>query len=728
MINIDQLKKEKSSKLILLDLAKSKKESRSVFELGSEAAALEGVLAGFYLKAGAAEKAVINLISQASCLSDARRYKEAFRIYNKALDFARIEETRIWIQAMLEKIDLPVEKKTAIIFQQVTANIKDNVKLRTPQKEAYSAACAYFKKGAGHAIIQLPVGCGKTGAISLMPFNISCGRVLVLAPNLEIRRNLYNNLNYHGERSFLRRFEVLKNGSGPSSAYLDDQANIYDCDDADILVTNIHQLAAHSAHKWLDKLSPDFFDMILIDEAHHNVASTWQNAIAKFPEAKIVSFTATPLRADGQKVEGDRIYRFPIAQAIKDGYVKDIASRRLEPQEIRFTYKGSDKTIMLEEVMKLREETWFSKGIALSRECNESIVNASIQCMNELRESGERHQIIAVACQIDHAKSIKSLYIERGYQAEVIHSKLEEDEQVEILGDLSKGKLDVIVQVQMLGEGADYPLLSVAAVFRPFRHLTPYIQFVGRIMRVIKQNAAGYPCNRGFVVSHVGLNVDRWWEELKTFDEDDEAFFAELALGEHEFVNKTSTSDEPQTRRRFNPSMNVVEERIVHFVEQGFLPEDAKLVVDDLIEAVKLRGVDLEELGLTRSDLEKKLLDTQDNYRKKGKIQKTDVSPQAARKAARKRLDERTRAGAKQLLNELKIRITGYDLPKLYPSLGTQANLPAAIMLLNKAVQEYLGVGEKERDILTLDLLKKAHDHMDDIIDKLADDIRERLK
>ena len=56
--------------------------------------------------------------------------------------------------------------------------------------------------------------------------------------------------------------------------------------------------------KWLGKFAPDFFDVIVLDEGHHNVASTWKQTIEHFPEAKITSFTATLLRADGRKVEG----------------------------------------------------------------------------------------------------------------------------------------------------------------------------------------------------------------------------------------------------------------------------------------------------------------------------------------------------------------------------------------------------------------------------------------
>src|SRR5207253_931402 len=133
-----------------------------------------------------------------------------------------------------------------------------------------------------------------------------------------------------------------------------------------------------------------------------------------------------------------------------------------------FTYRGETRKHTLEEVLKLKEEQWFSKGVAMAPECNRSIVDHSIQCAEELRASGKaKHQVIAVACSIDHARAIRALYQERNYVADVIHSDLSEDEIDRVRNSLKSGQLEAVVQVQMLGEGADYPSLSVAAIFRP---------------------------------------------------------------------------------------------------------------------------------------------------------------------------------------------------------------------------------------------------------------------
>ena len=512
------------------------------------------------------------------------------------------------------------------------------------------------------------------------------------------------------------------------------EANILDCDDSSIVVTNIQQLVAGKAAKWLGKLPHDFFDLIVLDEGHHNVAQSWKQTIGSFPDAKVASFTATPFRADGRRVEGIRIYRFPIADAIKEGYIKDVASHRLEPEEITFTYRGETRRHSLEEVLKLKEQQWFSRGIALAPECNRSIVDHSIQCVEELRASGKaKHQIIAVACSIDHARAIRALYEERNYVADVIHSDLGDDEQENVRRSLTSGRLDVVVQVQMLGEGADYPSLSVAAIFRPFRHLVPYVQFVGRIMRVLEVNKPGHPDNRGYVVSHVGLNVDRWWDELKQLDQDDQAFFENLALNTGDFLLgqtlSPSASGELEPRRRFRPEMVVLEETIAHFVKEKFLPEDAQAVVDDVINAMALRGVNFSSLGLTRDELEERIKSTMGDSKLTGKVLEQPVQPQKARQVARQRLDERVRSAAKQLLNELSMSVVGRDLPRLYPQTGATNNIAAAIILLNLEIQEYVKAGADERDLLTAEQLIDAHDNIDKLIDSIAEKVRkERTK
>ena len=179
---------------------------------------------------------------------------------------------------------------------------------------------------------------------------------------------------------------------------------------AHFVVTNIHQLA-NRADRWLTEFEADFFDLILVDEAHHNAAESWQRVFERFPNAKVVSLTATPFRSDGREVQGQSIYRYPFAEAMRNGYIKQLRVADAHPSQIYFEFQGDEHHHTLEEVLALREEAWFRQGVALSRPTNETIVNSSLEMLDRLRSGGRHHQVVAAACSINHTATSR-LYIE----------------------------------------------------------------------------------------------------------------------------------------------------------------------------------------------------------------------------------------------------------------------------------------------------------------------------
>jgi superfamily II DNA or RNA helicase len=283
------------------------------------------------------------------------------------------------------------------------------------------------------------------------------------------------------------------------------------------VIANIQQFRG-TQNRWYEAFPQDYFHMILVDEGHHNVANTWRRLFDYFSNAKVVSYTATPLRSDGKIATGERVYRFGYGRSMLMGFISQIDALFVKPREIVFTAQGETKSLSLEQVMEMREKDWFSKGIALSEECNRSIVNASVQQLHHVRQLGAPRQLIAVACSIRHAGQVAALYREHGLHVEVLHSDLSDDERQRIEASLRVGLTDVVVQVSILAEGYDLPTLSVAAVFRPYRSLAPYIQFVGRVLRLAQQDTPYSPANQVYLVSHVGLNDERWWNDFTSFD------------------------------------------------------------------------------------------------------------------------------------------------------------------------------------------------------------------
>ena len=85
-----------------------------------------------------------------------------------------------------EQLDAWARANTPIesFFTTLDFNIEGNDALREPQREAYIRVFDFFRAGKNRAIIQIPVGCGKSGLAAILPLGIAEGRVLVIAPRL----------------------------------------------------------------------------------------------------------------------------------------------------------------------------------------------------------------------------------------------------------------------------------------------------------------------------------------------------------------------------------------------------------------------------------------------------------------------------------------------------------------------------------------------------------------
>lgn len=599
-------------------------------------------------------------------------------------------------------------------FLNLDVNIEGNAFLRDPQHDAYLRAYEFFRAGKNKAIIQIPVGCGKTGLASLLPLGLAEGRVVVIAPNLTIKDGLYDAMDItNRQKCFWRKTGVLNKDqmvSGPMACTLE-TGNVSVATKSHIVITNIQQLATN-IDKWLMQFPDDFFDMIIVDEAHHSAAASWQNVIERFPSAKVIHLTATPFRSDRQEIEGELVFRYSFRSATLKGYIKRLKASYVAPSEIELGFRDErGRTYNLKEVLKLKEEDWFSRGVALARPCNQHIVDSSLEKLEELRQSGTHHQLIAVACSINHARDIRSLFRERGYSADVIHSKQTADQQAVILNALHNGTLDCVVQVQMLGEGFDHPKLSVAAIFRPFRSLAPYVQFVGRIMRVVVQNDPMHPDNVGHIVTHLGMNLDERLKEFRQFENDDQAFWDKVIGGDEPEV-PISVVDGSE-RLTANEQIVVHGEVVESLWEEDFTTVEDQQVVEDIRERLKLYGFDPDQA----EEVIKKA--RQAAVRKNDPSEPFPVQPQREWEEVRKRLYEQAQRLAKLLLNNFDLAMTGTELPYRYKSLNISGrnNYVSALMMVNHEFNKRLG---KERSEASTEEFKRVLSDLDDILQNLV--------
>lgn len=356
--------------------------------------------------------------------------------------------------------------------------------------------------------------------IAIAPYEISDGRVLVITPSLIIREGISDKFDTRTMFNFWTKTNVIINDEKLPTVYRyagyktqADKKRVYRyLNNANIVIANIHKIYnINSDRTLIDMLDPDFFDMIIIDEAHHSAADSWLHTLEFFNAKKIVKLTATPYRADAKDLDGEIIYQYSLDEAINDGLVKNLVSEDYTSEKIEFEVNG--QLVNKEEALEAMDEKWVTRSVAYSEHCSRTIVEMSIKRLMEKRRLGKaHHQILAVACGIEHAEQIKRLYEEHNVRAEYISSdRLDESEQAII--EYKKGQIDVLVNVNMLGEGFDHPNISIAAIFRPFRTLAPYAQFIGRSLRKIQaSDAVDDIDNVAHVIYHKELGLDDLWD------------------------------------------------------------------------------------------------------------------------------------------------------------------------------------------------------------------------
>jgi len=303
-----------------------------------------------------------------------------------------------------------------------------------------------------------------------------------------------------------------------------------------VVIASVQSLARRIP--WLIEFNPA---LIIPDEAHHAVAGTWKTIIEAMPRCKVLGFTATPDRADGQglgdvfqaMVEGPppkwmveqgylvpyRVFRPPLGQAVDDAL--DHLKTRGSDLDAEAQAAAMDTPGITGDV--INHYTQFAPGRP-----------AIVFCVNVI-----------------HAKHVTELFCAAGYKFELLVGEMEGAEQDRAIKGLASGRIQGIVSVDVVSEGTDIPVAEVAIMLRRTDSESLYLQQVGRVSRPVY--AEGYDLESqegrlnaiahsdkpyGLVLDHVGNSMihglptsDRIWsldaekrkKKSKDEDEDDGA-------------------------------------------------------------------------------------------------------------------------------------------------------------------------------------------------------------
>jgi hypothetical protein len=226
-----------------------------------------------------------------------------------------------------------------------------------------------------------------------------------------------------------------------------------------------------------------------------------------------------------------------------------------------------------------------------------------------------------------------------------------------------------------------------------FANLSPFVQFIGRVMRAIVQNEPRHPLNEGVVVFHVGANVAPRWQDFRAFSEADQEFFREL-LPEIENIQFDGT--EPLDRM---PGQGGGIEPIEVLEETRVAVHDMPLMDDEgvraAIELLAARGVSAEQYEMLR---------------------RRQPQRQEVRRARRGSLSDtiNTRVGGFMAQHSINGQGRTLDRTRRNP------NMAFLISEVNRRVGQRVGRPTGERAQWTMDELDQAHDALDDVLAELA--------
>ncbi|EKO3502081.1 DEAD/DEAH box helicase family protein [Vibrio fluvialis] len=408
-------------------------------------------------------------------------------------------------------------------FITTPVNIEANQKLRNPQIEAYIKIQDYFQENSsGEALVVLPTGTGKSGLISIAPFGICKGRVLIITPGLVTKQSIQKTQEVLDD-NFWVNYDVIFNPShlpviSEYSAKLSSEHLMA----SHIVYSNIQKLSASRTSGLLNRdiVDHSFFDMIIIDEAHHAPASTWQEVLDYFPNAKKLHVTGTPYRGDNQLIPGEKIHETPLSEVMRDRYVKWLRKETVNANELYFTIaEQPDVRLTKDEVLQFKEKEWIEKSVALSEACSLDVIENSIQRLQELEDLSPKvpHKILAVGCSIKHAEDLLKWYKSKGLSSVIVHSEMAPETLKSAFEQINRHECKVVISVNMLMEGYDHRYLTLLALFRPYRSINAFAQIVGRVLRAIPEDevTAFEVDNNAVVIFHEETGLNFMWNNFQ---------------------------------------------------------------------------------------------------------------------------------------------------------------------------------------------------------------------
>jgi superfamily II DNA or RNA helicase len=211
------------------------------------------------------------------------------------------------------------------------------------------------------------------------------------------------------------------------------------------------------------------FGVVVIDEAHHAPAATFQSVLFRLPARWRIGLTATPDREDGlgpllEHTLGERLFEIGYRELVDDGYLQ---APEIEPvfTDFVFEYEGRD-----------------DHARCLSALVADETRNALIADL-AAREARQAHSVLVLSGRIDHCRRLAELIRERGIRTDVLVGSTAKADRRALLDGFRAGQIQVLIASTVADEGLDIPCLDRIVLAYPGRTKGRTTQRLGRLMR-----------------------------------------------------------------------------------------------------------------------------------------------------------------------------------------------------------------------------------------------------
>jgi superfamily II DNA or RNA helicase len=321
--------------------------------------------------------------------------------------------------------------------------------LRPYQHEAKEAVKKEWNAGYEKTLVVLPTGTGKTIVFSKLTEDCvrNGERVLILA---------------HRGELLDQAADKLSKSTGLGCA-VEKAENT--CLDSwyRVVVGSVQSLMRESR---LTQFKKDYFDTIIVDEAHHCLSDSYQRVLQYFDQSKILGVTATPDRSDmrnlGQYFES-LAYEYTLPKAIKEGYLSPIKAQTI-PLKLDLTGVG----------MQSGDFKAGDLGTALDPYLYQIADEMAKYCM-------DRKTVVFLPL-IKTSRKFRDILQSKGFAAAEVNGGSED--RAEVLAAFDADRYNVLCNSMLLTEGWDCPSVDCIVVLRPTKIRSLYSQMVGRGTRL----------------------------------------------------------------------------------------------------------------------------------------------------------------------------------------------------------------------------------------------------